>query len=209
MMLIRTFNGQSHYKALKKNITFIVEFLQRQGNKLLKIAIDMNNLQIEINNETTDRIDDLSYESVSPKYRSVQTTSAAIAYALLSACALFLLLTDNLWLCIIAETVIVVSFFINLLVLRKAYQFKGYALREHDITYRSGVIFPKITTVPFTKIQQVSISQNPISKYFGLCAIDVVNGAQSLSSLVIQGLTKEKAEKIKNVITQRLNNDND
>lgn len=169
----------------------------------------MNNLQIEINTETTDRIDDLSYEPVSPKYRSVQTASAAISYALLSALALFLLLSDISWPCIVAETVIVSSFIINLLILRKAYQFKGYALREHDITYRSGVIFPKITTIPFSKIQQVSISHNPVSKFFGLCAIDVVNGAQGLSSLVIQGLTKEKAERIKNVITQRLNNDHD
>ncbi|MDE5953982.1 MAG: PH domain-containing protein, partial [Duncaniella sp.] len=84
-----------------------------------------------------------------------------------------------------------------------------YALRGHAITYRGGVIFSKITTVPFARIQQVSIKQGPISRYFGLCAIDIVNGAQGLSSLTIQGLTKEKADAIKNAITQRLNNNHD
>lgn len=167
----------------------------------------MSNHQIDA--DTIDRIDELRYEPVSPKYKSVQNASAAIVYALLAAVALLLLLADTPWWCIVAEALIVVSFIINLAILRKAYRFKGYALREHDITYRSGVIFPKITTVPFSRIQQVGISQNPVSKFFGLCAVDVVNGAQGLSSLVIHGLTQEKADRIRCVITQRLNNDYD
>lgn len=163
----------------------------------------MSNLQIDT--ETTKQIDDIHFEPVSPKYRLVQTTIAAIAYAMLAAIALLLLLVGSPWWCIAAETAIVALFIINLAILRKAYQFKGYALIQYDITYRSGVIFPKITTIPFPKIQQVSVSQNPVSKFFNLCAIDIVNGAQGLSSLVIQGLTKEKAVEIKNEITLRLN----
>ena len=120
---------------------------------------------------------------------------------------MLLLLGDTPWWCVAAEAVIVVSLIVNLVILRKAYLRKGYALREHDITYRSGVIFPTTTTVPFSRIQQVSIRQNPVYKFFGLYAIDVVNGAQALSELAIHGLTKEKADGIKNVITQRLNND--
>lgn len=167
----------------------------------------MSNRQIEI--EATDRIDGLHFEPVSPKFRSVQIVSATIGYAMLAAIALLLLLAETPWWCIAAETVIVASFVINLAILRKAYRFKGYALREHDITCRGGVIFPKITTVPFARIQQVSIKQNPVSRYFGLCAIDIVNGAQGLSSLDIQGLTKERADAIKSVITQRMNNNHD
>ncbi len=111
-------------------------------------------------------IDELHYEPVNPRFRSVQIVSAVIAYSLLAVLALLLLLVDTYWWCIAAEIVITVSFIINLKILRKAYKFKGYALREHDITYRGGVIFPKITTVPFSKIQQVSIKQNPRVKVF-------------------------------------------
>lgn len=168
----------------------------------------MSNHQIET--ASTDLIEELHYEPVSPKFKSVQIASAVIAYSLLAALALLLLLIDDIpWWCVAAETVIGVSFIINLTILREAYKLKGYALRKHDITYRGGVIFSKITTVPFARIQQVSIKQGPISRYFGLCAIDIVNGAQGLSSLTIQGLTKEKADAIKNAITQRLNNNHD
>ncbi|MDE5923282.1 MAG: PH domain-containing protein, partial [Muribaculum sp.] len=106
--------------------------------------------------------------------------SAVIAYAVMAALALLLLLAESPWWCVAAEAVIVVSFIINIAILRKAYQAKGFALREHDITYRSGVIFPKITTVPFSRIQQVSICQNPVSKFFGLYSIDIDNGAQGM-----------------------------
>ncbi|MDE6366817.1 MAG: PH domain-containing protein [Muribaculaceae bacterium] len=164
----------------------------------------MSNRRLDL--ETTDPVDELRFEPVSPKYRSVQIISAAIAYALTAAFALLLLeLPTPLW-CVAAEAAIVLTFLINLIILRKAYLVKGYALREHDITYRSGVIFPKTTTVPFSRVQQVSISRNPVSKLFNLCALDIVNGAQGLSSLTVKGLTPEKAETIKSIITRRLNN---
>lgn len=159
----------------------------------------MNNCQTDCHRE--DRIEDLHYKHIDPKFRSVQIVYAVIIYALLMCLALFLLIFVSPWWCIAAEIVIVLSLITNLIILKKAYQFKGYALREHDITYRSGVIFPKTTTVPFNKIQQVSISRNPVTRYFGLYAIEIVNGAQNLSSLAIQGLTMQEAEHVKNTIT--------
>lgn len=167
----------------------------------------MSNFQIKI--EATDPIDELSFEPVSPKYRSVQIVGAVIAYSITAALALLMLFVSNPGWCIAIECVIAVSCIFNLLILRKAYLFKGYALREHDITYRSGIIFPKTTSIPFSKIQQVSISQNPVSKFFDMYAIDIVNGAQGLSSVSINGLSKEKAEGLKNIITNRLNDNND
>ncbi len=160
----------------------------------------MSNHRIVI--EEFEPIEQLEFEPVSEKYRNVQMILALIAYTLLVATASLLLLADSIWWFIAAESVIIISAVVNMTILRKAYRFKGYALREHDITYRTGVIFPKLTTIPYTRIQQVSISQNPVSRYFGLCSVDIVNGAQGLSSLNIKGLPKEKADQIKGVITQ-------
>ena len=90
----------------------------------------------------------------------------------------------------------------------KAYAYKGYAVREHDITYRSGIVFPKTVTIPFCKVQQVSVRQNPVSRMFGLYAVDVVSGAQMLAETVIPGLTREKAEEIKSLLIERTRNEN-
>lgn len=155
--------------------------------------------------DTITPVEELRFDPVSRKYRAVQMVLAAIAYMLLGGVATLLLLADSPWWCVAAEALIAISLVANLMILRKAYQFKGYALREHDITYRSGVIFPTVTTIPFARIQQVSISQNPVSKYYGLCSVDITNGAQGLSSVTIPGLSVEKAESIKNAVTRQLN----
>lgn len=167
----------------------------------------MTNKQINI--EGIEPVDHLSYVPVSDRYRSVQIAYAVIVYVLMGATALLLLLADTPWWCVGAETLIVISCVTNLMILRKAYRFKGYAMREHDISYRSGVIFPKVTTIPFSRIQQVSLNQNPVSRYFALSSVIIVNGAQGLSSLTIPGLHKEDAERIKAIITEKINDEND
>ena len=79
----------------------------------------------------------------------------------------------------------------------------GFALREHDITWRSGIIFPSVTTIPFCKIQQVSIRQNPVSRLFGLYSVHIVNGAQMMADTVIPGLAREKADEVKELLIER------
>lgn len=169
----------------------------------------MSNQQICIEDIMKDAmpVDELRYERIDRKYRNVQMILTALGYLLLGGAALFLLLLDdNIW-CIAAECVIAVALAINLIILRKAWEYKGYALRENDISYRSGVVFPKTTTVPYDRLQQVSIQQNPVSKIFKLYAVDIVNGAQGLSSLTLPGLTEERANQIKGIVIERLRND--
>lgn len=111
---------------------------------------------------------------------------------------------DTPWCCMVAEGLLVLAYIFNMIILQKAYLFKGYALREYDISYRSGVIWPKITTIPYMRVQQVCVEQSPVSKLFGLYSVEVVNGAQILNSLNVNGLTEERAAYIKNVITEKL-----
>lgn len=167
----------------------------------------MSNHQVNLNN--IDRVEQLSYEPVCNNYKRVQIANAIITYSIFAAMGLFLLLADSPWWCIAAEILIVGCCIVNLIILRDAYRYKGYAMREHDISYRSGVIFPKITTIPLSRVQQVSVRQGPVSRYFGLSTVNIVNGAQGLSSLDIPGLHKEDAEKIKTFITGKLNKGND
>ncbi len=151
-------------------------------------------------------VEELRYESIEPQYRSVQISLTCIGYVILAALALFFLLLDNsLWV-ILCESAILVTMLINLIIVRKAWLFKGYALRENDLSFRSGIVFPTITTIPYLKVQQVSVKQNPISKLFNLYAVEVVNGAQAMASLSIPGLTEEKATQIKNIIINKLRN---
>lgn len=152
---------------------------------------------------------ELKFEPLAEKYKQAHYVGTTLIYPLLMSLALLLLLTEYHRLLGYVEGAVAIFFIINLIILSKAYSRKGYALREHDISYRSGVVFHKVTTIPYSKIQQVSIKQNPISRLFGLYSVDIFNGAQALSSLNIPGLTKENAAHLKDFITEKIRNEND
>lgn len=168
----------------------------------------MSNYQLYLD-ETTP-VDELHFEHLEGKYISVQLAGTALTYVIFMGLALLLLIPEiSPWWCIAVEGAIISVLIINMVIIPKAYKLKGYALRNNDISYRSGIIFLKTTTIPYAKIQQVSVSQNPVSKHFGLYAVELVNGAQGLSSLTIPGLNQETARQIKQIITDKLIPDND
>ena len=154
---------------------------------------------------------ELSYTPLEKSYLKTQAVITALIWLGLMLLPLFLFLADEFdgrnLIVICAEAVLLAAGLVNLSILPKAYAYKGYAVREHDITYRYGIVFPKTVTIPFCKIQQVSIRQNPVSRMFGLYAVDIVNGAQMLAETVIPGLTREKAEEIKSLLIERTGNE--
>lgn len=82
---------------------------------------------------------------------------------------------------------------------------RKYALREKDISYKSGVITKTMTTVPFSRIQHVEIDEGPISRYFGLASLSVYTAGDSSDDLDISGIKKEEALRIKEFISSKIN----
>lgn len=82
---------------------------------------------------------------------------------------------------------------------------RKYVLREKDVTYKSGVLIETITTVPFSRIQHVEINEAPISRLFKLASLNVFTAGDSSRDLVIKGIKKGEALKIKEFINQQIN----
>lgn len=160
----------------------------------------------QINFEDVTPIGKLQFEMLDTNYRKVCFVGLVSTYLVLALLALLLLLTGYLWPCLLAEGLVVAAAIVNIMLLPKALRFKGYAFRENDLSYRSGIIFPTVTTVPYVRIQQISVNQNPVTRFFKLCSLDIANGAQQFSSLRIPGLTEEKANRIKSMLMEKINN---
>lgn len=165
----------------------------------------VSNYQTLIENFTP--IESLKFEHLDNRYVKVCTITYIITYVALMCLLLLLLIPDweyRLVTLIAAEAAVVIAFAWNMTLIPKIYTFKGYAVRERDISYRSGIFFPTVTTVPFCKIQQVTLRQNPVSRMFRMYYIDIVNGSQStMKQMVIPGLTKERAEQIKTMLISK------
>jgi membrane protein YdbS with pleckstrin-like domain len=82
---------------------------------------------------------------------------------------------------------------------------RKYVLRDKDVTYKRGVLFKKTTTVPFSRIQHVELDEAPVSRIFNLASISVFTAGDSSDDLVIKGIKKEEALKIKEFINQQIN----
>lgn len=156
-----------------------------------------------------DRVEDLTYSPLEKNYLKVLYCSTAFIYLLLMGCTLLLLLIEKLDSIYVAyiECLLLAICSLNLNLLPKAFAQKGFALRQHDVTYRRGIFFPTVTTIPFRKIQQVSIRQNLLTKQFNLYTVHIENGAQLSSSVSIPGLTESAANAMKALLIERISHE--
>lgn len=153
-------------------------------------------------------VEKLVFEHVEPKYVKVVIARITLVYLLLMGCATLILTSDyshKTAIFIAGEIVLALAYVINIAMSAKIFSFKGYAIRNRDITYRSGIFFPKTTTVPFCKIQQVTVRMNPVSRIFGLYYIDIVNGTQNeLNQITIPGLSHDRARQIETLLISEI-----
>lgn len=79
----------------------------------------------------------------------------------------------------------------------------GYALRERDILYRSGVFWHTVTAVPYNRIQHVEKSSTPLDRRFGLAALQLFTAGGAGSDLTIEGLPARTAERMRIFILEK------
>lgn len=79
---------------------------------------------------------------------------------------------------------------------------KTYALREHDLSFQSGVIFRKKVTQPITRIQHIELKRGPIDRKIGLATLQVFSAGGALHTFEIPGLELSKAQKLRQFILQ-------
>lgn len=81
---------------------------------------------------------------------------------------------------------------------------RGFALREKDIIYKSGVIAETTTIVPLNRIQHVALNEGMLSRIFKLGTLHVYTAGGSSGEVSIAGIDIEKAKAIKEALVQRL-----
>lgn len=77
----------------------------------------------------------------------------------------------------------------------------GYLVREHDFSFRSGVISRTVVTVPFARIQHVSIDRGPVARAFGLATLNMRTAGSG--ALIVPGVDHETAKRLKNLVADR------
>nr|WP_301288364.1 PH domain-containing protein [Natronospira proteinivora] len=84
------------------------------------------------------------------------------------------------------------------------YRLFGWTVREHDLINRDGVVWRKVTVMPFSRIQHVSTGNGPVERWFGLMHLKCFSAGGASADVMVQGLTPDTAESLRRYILTRL-----
>ncbi len=80
----------------------------------------------------------------------------------------------------------------------------GYAIRDKDIIYKSGVFWHTVTAIPFNRIQHVEKSSTPLDRRFGIATLQLFTAGGSGGDLKIHGLPAQLAENLRVFILEKV-----
>lgn len=100
-----------------------------------------------------------------------------------------------------------VVFALGCLLIKVAHKHKGYAIREHDITYKSGIFWQKQIVLPFNRIQHVETHQGVLQRKYELAKLQLFTAGGIRADLTINGINYGVAQGIKSRILNRLENE--
>ncbi|GAB3028845.1 PH domain-containing protein [Bowmanella dokdonensis] len=77
---------------------------------------------------------------------------------------------------------------------------KGYALREQDLSFKSGLLFERIVTQPILRVQHVELKRGPVERRAGLGTLEVYSAGGTLHTFAIPGLPEQTAKQLRQFI---------
>ena len=92
----------------------------------------------------------------------------------------------------------------RLIVIPLGFKKKSYSLREKDITYRTGLLWHNVTTIPFQRMQHCEVNRGPLEQLFGLASLKVYTAGGGSTDLVVPGLSPEDADQMKDFILKQI-----
>lgn len=81
---------------------------------------------------------------------------------------------------------------------------RGYAIREKDLIYKSGIISISTAVIPFSRIQHITLNEGIFSRMFDLAALHIYTAGGISGNIVIPGLDIELAKAIKEELTKQV-----
>ena len=152
------------------------------------------------------RFETVAFQKLQPAYWKVVVINRLIVFAVLTlAIGVADYLIDEIkneiiYFWIVLAIIIVLTFLFS----RIAFVKKGFVFREHDVLFKNGIIATNTIIIPYNRVQHVALHEGLLSRYFGLAKIEIFTAGGSSSDIKIPGIEKEQAEKIKQLLMGKI-----
>jgi len=159
-----------------------------------------------INTKQLPRFEEVEYTSMHKNYWQVTLLNSAIFFVILGIALVFALVfrTEMKPYQILSIVLYFLILPTAIFFLRLGFLSKGYAFRNHDVLYKSGVVAIKSMVIPYNRVQHVALHEGFISRFFGLATVEIFTAGGSESDLQIPGIPKEEAENIKQLLMGKI-----
>lgn len=165
---------------------------------------DFTNETLDI--DTLPKYEEVALNALNKKYWKVVSLNIAIFLFILAAgIATVLFFVEGLspYLYLIIGTFLLFSILLIMLY-RASIKRIGYAIREKDLIYKSGIISISTAIIPFTRIQHITLNEGIFSRMFQLGALHVFTAGGISGSITIPGLDINLAKTIKEELNRQL-----
>jgi membrane protein YdbS with pleckstrin-like domain len=154
-----------------------------------------------ISSEELPVLEKSGFERLESDYLYMRLTSRGLFFLVLAGVLTVLVFTTEVpaWMYFAPWLLLIIITFVLEI---RGFGIKGFAIREKDVSYKSGLIWFSMTSIPFNRIQHCEVSQGPLGRLFDLASVKVYTAGGSSSDLVIRGLLKEKAHRLRDYITK-------
>jgi uncharacterized protein len=77
----------------------------------------------------------------------------------------------------------------------------GYAERKDDLLVRRGVMFSRLSVIPYGRMQYIDVTAGPLERSFGLATVKM-HTAAAASDARIPGLERAEAERLRDRLAE-------
>lgn len=90
------------------------------------------------------------------------------------------------------------------LLFRASFKKRGYAVRAHDVVYKSGIIAETTTIVPLNRIQHIELNEGILSRMYKLGSLQIFTAGGQTGHLHIAGIPIDVAKSIRDLLLKKL-----
>jgi membrane protein YdbS with pleckstrin-like domain len=144
-----------------------------------------------------------TWKRLSPRYKSLRRLVIVLGPSILFTVPAVVVgvLTDRWWISGLIWAAAAVIIGVRLLLVEPTWRSWGYVEREDDLYITHGVLFRRLTAVPYGRMQLVEVQSGPLERAFGLATV-TMKTASVETAATIPGLTPEEAARLRDRLTE-------
>ncbi|CAL4858636.1 PH domain-containing protein [Microbacterium sp. MM2322] len=144
---------------------------------------------------------DGTWRQLSRKYVIGQMIGNVVGLLVIAAAVVTLWLVFEATWPFIPGGILFAIFLVALVVTPRQARSIGYQLREDDLVFRRGILWQRMVSVPYGRLQLVDITHGPLDRMLGIAQLKLVTAAAS-TGITIPGLPQRDAEQLRDTLIE-------